>query len=103
MKTYFYLEPWCQTGPHCYFVSIVGDDNTDIFLLLFKLLLLILILLILILIILLLILMLLILILVLRNFDSCREYYSYWTGYYGLPVAGWNAGNDGKDYYNHKA
>ena len=82
MKTYFYLEPWCQTGPRCYFVSIVGDDNTDIFLLLFKLL---------------------FLILVLRNFDSCREYYSYWTGYYGLPVAGWNAGNDGKDYYNHKA
>ena len=38
----------------------------------------------------------------LRNFDSCRKYYRYWTGYYGLPVAGWNAGNDGKDYYNHE-
>ena len=32
-----------------------------------------------------------------------REYYRYWTSYYGLPVAGWNAGNDGKDYYNHEA
>jgi len=31
------------------------------------------------------------------------EYYRYWTSYYGLPVAGWNAGNDGKDYYNHEA
>jgi len=39
----------------------------------------------------------------LGNFDSCREYYRYWTGYYGLPVAGWNAGNDGKNYHNHKA
>ncbi|XP_020622807.1 mucin-like protein [Orbicella faveolata] len=29
--------------------------------------------------------------------------YRYWTSYYGLPVAGWNAGNDGKDYYNHEA
>ena len=36
------------------------------------------------------------------NFDSCREYYRYWTSYYGLPVAGWNTGNDGKDYYNHE-
>ena len=26
--------------------------------------------------------------------------YRYWTGYYGLPVAGWNAGNDGQDYLN---
>ena len=39
----------------------------------------------------------------LRNFTSFRRYYRYWTRYYGLPVAGWNAGNDGKDYYNHKA
>ena len=39
----------------------------------------------------------------LRNFNSFRRYYRYWTRYYGLPVAGWNAGNDGKDYYNHKA
>ncbi|XP_058949574.2 mucin-like protein isoform X2 [Pocillopora verrucosa] len=28
--------------------------------------------------------------------------YRYWTGYYGLPTAGWNAGNDGQDYLNIK-
>jgi len=39
----------------------------------------------------------------LRNFHSCRDDYRYWTSYYGLPVAGWNAGNDGKDYHNHEA
>jgi len=37
------------------------------------------------------------------NLYSCRDNYRYWTGYYGLPVAGWNAGNDGKNYYNDKA
>ena len=31
-----------------------------------------------------------------------RNNYRYWTNYYGLPVAGWNAGNDGKDYINMK-
>ncbi|XP_078366622.1 mucin-like protein [Oculina patagonica] len=31
-----------------------------------------------------------------------RENYRYWTGYYGLPVAGWNAGDDGKSYLNIK-
>ena len=34
--------------------------------------------------------------------DLCRAYYRYWTWYYGLPVAGWNAGNDGKNYLNIK-
>lgn len=34
--------------------------------------------------------------------NSYRRYYRYWTGYYGLPVAGWNAGDDGKSYLNIK-
>ena len=34
--------------------------------------------------------------------DLCRANYRYWTWYYGLPVAGWNAGNDGKNYLNIK-
>ena len=34
--------------------------------------------------------------------DLCRAYYRYWTGYYGLPVAGWNAGGDGRNYLNIK-
>ena len=34
--------------------------------------------------------------------DLWRAYYRYWTGYYGLPVAGWNAGGDGRNYLNIK-
>ncbi|XP_078368612.1 mucin-like protein [Oculina patagonica] len=32
-----------------------------------------------------------------------RKYYRYWTNYYGLPVAGWNAGDNGQNYHNHKS
>ena len=34
--------------------------------------------------------------------NICRNNYRYWTSYYGLPVAGWNAGNGGENYFNIK-
>ena len=31
-----------------------------------------------------------------------RAYWEYWTQSYGLPVAGWNAGDNGQNYKNMK-
>ena len=98
MNTFLHLEPWCQPGPDCYFVSVVGDDS-NFFPIVDTLV------------------VVVCFVISVRlateelrerscklcNFDSCREYYRYWTSYYGLPVAGWNAGDDGKDYHNHEA